>query len=301
MLRSPRVLSQLLVAVLVAFVVTAPWAAAASKPRRIALARGAVAVTDGQRYAAYSAQPGIVTIIDTQTGLSKDHPADSGCAPADAAAGQLLLRCEPTPSSQYPGVMSLHSGAVAYPAGSRPSEIYDNIGRYWLRGADPLAHGGPVLVYLNSRTGERRAGAAAGAGQRDLDTPDLAPLRPCGRTPRSFVQYRSPFVLGFSKQPALVLTRCRPPKRTTIASCQISCDTPQLSRAWVTWATLNRAYAYSIRTGRRLTWRFSDFDQTLGYSMTVAHTHNRLFVTVARRAQGSNAVVDAVYETALKQ
>jgi hypothetical protein len=200
-------------------------------------------VTDGERYAAYVPQAGSVAIIDTQTGVSKNYSADPSCAPLAAAAGHALLLCEPTVRSYYPGVMSLHTGAVIYPAGSRSADAYENIGRYWLAGADHAAAKPPVLVYLNWRTGERREG---GAGP---------------------------------------------------ASCHISCDSPQLSGAWVTWATRNRAYAYSIRMGRRFMWRFPPPDPD--FVMLVAHTRNTLFVSQIRHA-GNSTAVSTLYQTVLK-
>jgi hypothetical protein len=275
----------------------APAASAApAKPKRIPNATSIVA--DAVRHAVYQTSPGTLTIIDTQVGESKDLGVDPGCGLRSAARGRALLLCTGMHNSTYPLVLDLRTRAIVQPSGfDERNDRYDNVGRYWLNGAAEVHPGDLSPVFLNWRTGERVVGD--GGAQRDLDSPSLAPIAPCGRKRKSGVQFASPFVLLLDAK-GLRLTKCGATKVVAVSTCQIGCSSPQLSTDWVTWSVGARVYAYSTRTGRRLKWRFSGFDPALGLELGVSHTRTTLFVRLTRRGKAPDTYTRTVYRIALK-
>jgi hypothetical protein len=267
--------------------------ASAAKPKRIPHATSVVG--DGVRYAAYQKRPGTLTIIDTEAGKSKDLGVDAGCGLVSASRGRALLLCRAEDGSEYPLVLDLRTRAIVRPTGVEWSDRYDNVGRYWLDGATEIHPGDLIPVFLNWRTGERVEGD--GGLQRNLDSPGLAPLAPCGRRWSSTVRFASPFVLLLDSK-GLRLTKCHSTKLVVVSTCPVGCGLAQLSPDWITWSAGARAFAYSTRTGRGFKWRFSGLDPS--FQLGVSHTRTRLFVNVTRSGSAPGTYEETDYQVALR-
>lgn len=291
---------QLILGLMLAVMPTAlPAVAEASSPvpHRVPGAHHFVAA-DGAWHAVYEKQPGTMRVLDTKYGTSMDRPVDSGCGrPAGASAGRAVLVCDAATGNPYPVMLDLRTGMTKHPGGFHSSDIWDTVGRYWIEGHFFPHDGAPASVFLNWRTGERVEGDIR--VRRDLDTPNLTVLAPCGRSQTTGFDYAPPFVLRFPGG-RLVLSRCDSSKRVVVSNCPNACTFPQLSRVWLTWTSGRWAYAYSTRTGRRSRWRFPAHDPSTGYTLEAEHTRNELFVNAVRKGATAGSYVPIPYQVALK-
>jgi hypothetical protein len=171
-------------------------------------------------------------------------------------------------------------------------------------------------TYVNWRTGATAGDYASGSTARTAPSLNDAPLwRPLcaplrrvrnpntddpdtGGPPFDALAYVRPYALGWAngQKPdgRLRLYRCGRRHSQVIARCPSrGCLEQQLGGSAVSWLDLDRrrAYAYVIRTRRRLSWPVPDPAAT---ETRVFHTANRLFATTYAPSQGFRAYVGRI-------
>jgi hypothetical protein len=218
-----------------------------------------------------SYQPDATTIRvrDTRTRKSIDVAIAERCVPAAAHSARVLVRCRVPASARYRyELIDSKDGSTAPLPGD--SDSYDELygmGAHWVLGVNSEM-GHPASVYVNWRTGTRFV-ENWDAPVRDLDSPGLSPYK----RRRSSVR----LVGGRSRGEPLVLRR-RGRRATTLTTCQTTCEVVHVSDRYVTWTQDIRVRLYSLRTGRRVSWRFPAFDWSAHYFLGAAQTRYELLV-----------------------
>ncbi len=265
---------------------------AAASAGRLRLATPATtvrpAVSDGQRWVAWTVHPGQIGVIDVQRSAQQsiDQP---GCYTDAIASGRLLINCaSPSPG---PRVLNLVNGSVYGPApGQAPdyssgfdpvNDSFGEIGRYWLSGfrmsPDPHVQGRPV--YLNLRDGH----TSQVDGPRDLDSVGLDRLAhhrcatPSGPTPR----YRLVFGPLGAGHPLRLLT-CASGKTRVISRCPRGCQStgPNLDPKVLVWLQGRSAvHTISPANNTRHAWLLSPPASRNPPYVQATTTAGRLFVS----------------------
>lgn len=264
---------------LIAVVAAAP---ADASLRRVATGAGPVATDD--RVAAYQVNQRTLR-VQRATGSSVEA-VPGGCVFRDIVYPRVLFDCLDGGGRQYPLIRRIDNDAEWKPPPFGPPEspylgdVFYELGRYWLRGFANHPKAGLIPAYLEWRRGLERV--PNDGMTRNLDSPDLAPLRPCnGRFRGRFVSYAAPWVVFWSRG-ALYLRRCGGLRRRLVV-CRPQCEQTTLTTRAVAWTQGNIVVLYRIRSRRRTIYRFSDFDaRRSGYALRPALTRAELFVSEYR-------------------
>jgi hypothetical protein len=241
--------------------------------------------SDGGRYFAYAETNGRITVLGGDTPIHVDAPAP--CSIPDGHRGTFLVTCARN-SANIPNLLDAASGTLTEIPGMGMTynpgyDEFGELGTHWLAGV--TAESGQLRVlYLNRQTGERRLAEAASSRPvlRDLDSPELARVRPQPPADRLFIRRGSYIVTSqrARRSPdALVLRRSG--ERTRILSrCarRLDCSSVSVSSRFVTWAEGSTGYAFSLRTAHTSFWRFRSAQSAVRFN--IAQTRTRLFFQV---------------------
>jgi hypothetical protein len=283
----------------------------ALKLHLVAQARGP-AVTDGVRWAAWEARPGVTHVVSARSGRSFDRVDPTGCSTTTSArglvaagSGELLYDCEPTGA---PGFRHLHlvvediaSGAThnavgadrlvaSASAGDLP--LFSEVGRQWIEGSFSGYHSTDIVA-LNWHTGEAHYGTqeskALARTYHDLDAPHLLRrlCRPLRRpratggdilTVPTFADYsfQRPFgVTWFDVIGGPLLQRCGHTGKRRLGVARLYSGSVQLRGRWLTWAD-PRGVISALLIGARQTTgrvlRYSTGSQHAAGSTTLAYS-----------------------------
>lgn len=242
-------------------------------------------VTDGARYAVFSAASGATTVFDTRTGTQRVLRLTPGCRPEDGSAGYFLLNCPGPFGTTRPYVLRAQLGTVFKVPGD-PSVFdelfFSSIGKRWLGGYEEH---GVTAVYMDWRTGrEGDYGEDLGTQvPRDLDAPGLSPLPHSSRAlVASFGGYQmlrsGPGIPDFRT----LILRHRGRRTVTLDGCYPGgCAFPSLGPKLALWTRGTSVRAYVLRSGHRARWTFAPSLRYSAGPFVASQTATRVFFNIA--------------------